>query len=651
MNETTQAVDRPVQLGLDFPVAENAVALQMVVAADDAAAEAAFKAIYELSTDEKVARAKSAISEVFAAGHPVAVAWSGGKDSTIMLYLVLEVARERRLAGLPLTKILVTHASTQVDNPAYEQVTTSELALIRIYAAVHDLPLRVDVAVPALNDTWAVRIISGRALPTFANSASRDCSVVLKLLPQQRQRKAAMKELGLVGTPVVMVGTRFDESDSRRSRMMLRGESDSAIWVQKVRNDLGKLVKEELRLSPICFFSQEDVWVILAELQTGKRKSYTNAEAIWEAYRDGGNTSCAVVSDDVMKANAKACGARFGCWSCTAVGRDKSLEAMIESDEKYAYMRGLNRLQRFMVDTQYDMSRRHWIGRSIQKDGYLAVGPDAYSPAMQRDMLRFALTLDRDERRAAAALKIAPRFTIVTLEQLIAIDIIWSMNGHQPRAFEAIHIWEDVYERGARHYPPEVDASTFVKKVPKPMWLWVGHDYDSDAGYDDMYTGARNVLADLVGASERGGCAQNIVIGNGRIVLGVERTPFFDVGTEGAELFMTFDVLEERVHERQEAADPGQAFRHYQMIGTFSTSTRHQGNQDDILRRADWRRRHGVNLMSNDQLLSRCVTDSERVAGTRAPAGAMTLPEEFQVRLAAEHTRRVSRAPKRTAFA
>jgi hypothetical protein len=59
---------------------------------------------------------------------------------------------------------------------------------------------------------------------------------------------------------------------------------------------------------------------------------------------------------------------------------------------------------------------------------------------MQLDLLRYALTLDRTERRAARELRIAPRVSIVTLEQLIAIDITWSMSGHQPRAFEAIHI-------------------------------------------------------------------------------------------------------------------------------------------------------------------------------------------------------------------
>lgn len=625
-------------------------AAQAGAAANDGAEEARlaelqarFDAVYNLSTEDKIERSKAAIHRVFDGNHPIAAAWSSGKDSTVMLYLLLEVAVERKQAGLPLTQILITHASTQVDNPAYEQITRDEIVKIEAFIEAHGLPARIDIVTPALNDTWAVRIISGRALPTFANSASRDCSISLKLQPQQRQRKTVLKELSAAGAPVVMVGTRYDESTSRNARMLDRQERDDEVWAEEVRNGAGKKIRDELRLSPICYFSQEDVWVILSELMSGKRASYTDAAAIWEAYKDGGNTSCAVVSDDVMKANAKACGARFGCWSCAAVGRDKSLESMIESDEKYAFMRGLNRLQRFIVDTQYDMSLRQWVGRTITKDGYIAIAPDAYSPAMQRDLLRFALTLDRDEAREARRLGIKPRFEIVSLQQLIAIDIIWSMQGHQPRPFEAWHLWSEVYEQGKSFYPPEVHAIAAAdKKIPKPMWLYVGRDYDSDSGYSSFYSGARHVMADFVGATEAGGCQQNIELGDGRVVMGVEKSAFFEVDAEGAEEFLVWEILEERRHEKTAHLDSGEAFTHYQMLGTFSTSQKHLGDQDYMLRRAFWKRRHGVFDMTKEELLAVSVSDAERAAGMRAPTGVLSLPERLAAKLEAEHARRTA---------
>lgn len=631
----------------EAPAAARTAVAEAVLAAVDALpplieAPDDVQAIYNLPTDAKVTRAKESIARVFDSGRPAAVAYSAGKDSTVLLYLVLEVARERREQGQAIPQILVTHAQTGVDNPAYEEVANGEIARVRAYAQAHDLPVRVDIAEPSLNDSWAVRIISGRALPTFANSATRDCSISLKLTPQERQRKAALKELSEIGTPVVMVGTRFDESATRMARMTERGESDTSIWVQEVRNAVGKLVREELRLSPICYFTQEDIWVMLAEMQAGTRQSFTDAKAIWEAYRDGGNSSCAVVSDDAMKASAKACGARFGCWNCAAVGRDKSLESMIESDEKYAFMRGLNRLQRFIVDTQYDMSRRQWVGRTITKDGYIAIAPDAYSPEMQRDLLRYCLTLDKHERRAAAKLGIEPRFEIVTLRQLIAIDIIWSMQGHQPRPFEAIHAWCEVNEQGKNFVPPEVDPKAFDKKVPVAKWLYVGRDYDSDEGYSDVYSGARHVMADFVGATETGGCQHNVTLGNGHVAMAVDVSDMFEVDQEGAELFLEWEALESRVHETTAHLDSGEAFRHYQLLGTFSTSRRHLADQDYMLRRADWKRRHGVYAMSRAELLARSVTKAQREAGLRCPEGQTTLPEDYQARLDAEHARRTS---------
>lgn len=592
-----------------------------------------------MPTEQKVERAVGAIGRLIAMGRPLSVAYSGGKDSSVMAVLVLEAARRAKECGIELSPILFTHARTGIDNPAMDMVAQLEIERIRAYAKVQDLPVRVDVVQPSLNDSWAVRIISGRALPTFANSSTRDCAISWKLIPQQRQRKAAFKELKASGDPVVLVGTRFDESATRAARMTERGELDTEVWFDEVRNSSGKLQRLEHRLSPISFWTQEDVWVLLSDLSSGRRTSYTDAKDLWDVYRDGGNSSCVVVADDTMKANSKACGARFGCALCTAVGRDKSLEAMLESDAKYGYLLPLNQIQRFLVDTQYDMTRRGWLGRTIQEDGFIAIAPDTYSPAMQRELLAYALTADRNERSAASRLGIKPRFELVTLEQLLAIDAIWSIQGHQPRPFEAIHIWESIYERGESFSPPQVDTSVFDKKIPKPRWLHVGH-WDADRGFDPMYNGARHLMADFTGATESGGCIPNMELGDGRVVMAIESSDMFEVDAEGAELFMMFEVQDSKVHHRYARAEPGAAFRHYQMLGTLSTSKRHVGMIDNMLRRAAWKGRHGVFKMDPVDLLSRSVSDAERKAGLKCQPGQQTLAQELAERVSAMHDER-----------
>lgn len=593
----------------------------------------------DLSTEEKVERAVNAIGRLIKEGMPHAVAYSGGKDSSVMAALVLEAARRAKEQGIAIPPILFTHARTGIDNPAMDMVARMEIERIQQYAKEHKLPVRVDIAEPALNDSWAVRIISGRALPTFANSSSRDCAISWKLVPQKRQRKAAFKELKASGNPVVLVGTRFDESTGRASRMNERGELDTEVWTEEVKNASGKVTRLENRLSPIAHWTQEDIWVFLSQLKSGERTSYTNAEDLWDVYRDGGNSSCAVVSDDAMKANAKACGARFGCALCTAVGRDKSLESMLESDEKYQYLIPLNRIQRFLVDTQYDMQRRGWLGRTIQDDGFIAIAPDAYSPAMQRELLRYAMTADRDEARAAGRLGIAPRFRLVSMEQLIAIDAIWSIQGYHPRPYEALHIWEEVYEKGMTFIPPEIDTRAFDKKIPKPKWLHVGN-WDSDPGFDPMYNGARNLMADFCGATEGGGCMQNVELSDGRVVMATEMSDMFEVDQEGAHDFFSFEVMDEGIHHKSASLDPSEAFRHYQMLGTISTGKRHLGMIDDMLRRAAWKERNGVFDMSVPDLLSKSVTDDERKAGLLCPEGQKTLAQDLADKISAMHDER-----------
>lgn len=594
----------------------------------------------DLPTEQKVERAILTLMGLMREGHPIQGGYSGGKDSSVMAALIVESALRLKEAGEHIPPILFTHARTGIDNPAMDMVAQMEMERIKQYAKKHDLPVSIDVVEPYLNDSWAVRIISGRALPTFANSSSRDCAVSWKVIPQARQRKRVSKSLSKYGEPIVCVGTRYDESTARNEKMTARNESDSEPWEQEVRGKDGVLKKVELRLSPICWWTQEDIWVFLSELSSGERTSYTDAKDLWDVYRDGGNSSCVVVADDTMKANSKACGARFGCALCTAVGRDKSLEAMLESDKKYEYLVHLNRLQRFLVDSQYDLDRRLWLGRSISKDGYVAIGPDAYSPDMQRELLSYALTIDRLEKIAAAKLGIKPRFELVSNRQLIAIDAIWSIQGYHQRPFEAIHIWESVYVEGKSFFPPEIDNTGSPKKMPAPKWLYVGCNWDDDPGFDNMYSGARNLMADFTGATEMHGCMPNIELNDGRIVMATEMSSMFDIDEEGADLFLAYEILDRGVHHEKEQYGSSEAFRYYQMLGTLSTGKKHLGKIDDMLRRSAWKERHGLFEMSRDELLQRSVTDQQRKQGLRCPEGQSTFQEEFAENLAEQHAAR-----------
>ena len=526
--------------------------------------------------------AQTVLQNLLRAGHPCLVAYSGGKDSTIALSLTLNAAVAAKEAGDVVPPIIVTHGNTGIENPTVSALAHHELAKVRKFGTRHGLNIRAEVAEPALNDTWAVSVLSGRKLPTFANSSSRDCTIAYKIHPMVRLRKKLLKEVGSQrAKPVTIIGTRFEESTERAARMAARRESATLPWEKD----------GAMYLSPIAEWTSDDVWESIGRMRTAEMPSFTNGDDVFELYAAGGGTSCAVVSDMATEGakKSRACGARFGCSLCAAVGRDKSLENMLEADPKYAWLRGLNRIQRFLVDTQYDFDRRNWLGRSIDADGFIKVTPDTYSPAMLADLLRYCLTVDADEREAAAKEGLdGPRFQLVSKPALIAIDAFWGLHALQDSPFAAVAIWQEVNVRGKRFYPPENVIAYPVRGFPAVKYIYVGDDWDQ--GTNSAFSGLRDVLAELSSPDTE----QTQVLKGGRRVLKLDESDMFEVDEEGASLFLEWEaerVVSDAANRPQSSS---RTFFYYANLGIISTSKRHAGMLDSIARRANWRRSMGL---------------------------------------------------------
>lgn len=555
-----------------------------------------------LSLDQKVEAARAAVLRVFESGHPVVVAVSGGKDSGVTLNIALAAAVQHKAAGgAPF--IVILHAETGIDNPEVSILARQEIAKAVMFARDHGIELHSHTASPALNDLWAVRIIGGRALPTFANSATRDCAVSWKIQPMSRAKKKLLKSLAdTTGKPpCVLIGTRFDESSGRAARMEERGETDDRPW----QGDDG------LYMSPIARFTLDDVIEYVGLVNAGVIPAYTDFEDLMKLYNASEGSTCFVVS--VMKdaANAKqgkACGARTGCALCCAVGVDKSLVNMIESDERYGYMRGLNRLQRFLVNTQYDLSRRQWIGRTINEAGYIAIRPDAYNGAMTESLLRYALTIDVREQEAADLLGIEPRFQLVPLEALIAIDATWSLQGLSERPFHALSIYREVYLQGKRYDVPEV--SMMPKSGFKEVrWLYVGNDWDE--GHLRMFSGLRDPIIEGF-ASPCVGALKPLK--DGKLVIDVRTEDFFAVDPEGASLLMAFELDNLlKIHDAPSRGLVTAGFMTYIKFGTIAFAKNQVSTVDKILRRTAWKERHGLTGPGYDlaSLMGRTISGNE----------------------------------------
>ena len=537
-------------------------------------------AVVELQGPGVEALTLRSIERVLAAGHPIIGMWSSGKDSSVLANLILTAARNLALRGIK-TPIVFCHSDTLVENPVIHSLARGEIRKIEAFMVRHGIEGRVMVGRPSLSQSWAVRVIGGRALPPFPDTR-RDCAKDWKIDVNERSLKVAMRDLagrGL-GAPVVCTGVRLDESTERAAAIKARGERSDRIWT----NEDGRHM-----LSPILEWDLNDIWTYVGMCNAGVIEAYSDFADVMRVYRDGGGTSCAVVSDMTLAKFAKPCSSRFGCWSCTAVSKDTSLTNMVESDEvQYGYLRPLARLRDFIADTQYDFNRRNFVQRTI-KDGFITIAADTYSPAMMRELLRYTLTAQRESG-----------VEIVTEAMLVAIDARWSLYALNP-PFEALRIWIDVMENGALYYPPKLDRPYPKVDVPVLGKIHVGKDWDDETS--PMYAdGLRHPVWEMFSES----CGPELrVFNNGKVGLAVEEGE--EVDAEGEADFMCFMA-------REKAAEPITArtrwiegYYFYLSLGTVQPAKGQSSTVDSLLRRANWRQ--DMNLHGDrgrDELRARC---------------------------------------------
>lgn len=368
--------------------------------------------------EERIDEAVENLVRLMREGTPLAASFSSGKDSSCLMIVFFMAAQKAMEEGI-VPRLLVLHADTGIENPIIWQLARGEIEKIRRYGEQKGIELQVAISQPAILDAWGPRIIGGRSLPSFPTTNS-DCSTAWKIEPMNRLRKSMLPKWGVDQEVVTLTGSRFSESVARGAKMRKRGETVD----RPFRNKQGDLV-----FSPLAQWCDDDVWELLGLVRAGIYESYTDAVDVVKVYADAGPTSCAVVNDAITSGTQArgGCGARFGCSQCQMVKSDKSMEHLLESDPEYGFMRGLAKLREFMAATQMDFGRRLWVGRTI-RNGHIAIRPDVYSPAMMRELFRYAVSLDAAEYEEAQRLGIEPRFRLIPADHAVTIDFLWSLH-------------------------------------------------------------------------------------------------------------------------------------------------------------------------------------------------------------------------------
>lgn len=318
---------------------------------------------------------------------PWVIGYSGGKDSSTCLQLVWNALSELP-RGQMKKPVYVISTDTMVENPVVALWVTESLAKISKAAQELGLPFEAKQLHPTVEDSFWVNLI-GKGYPA-PRPRFRWCTERLKIRPSNKFILDVVHDSGEV---ILVLGTRSAESAVRAAN------------IKKYKNQStreGLSTHDSLTrawvLAPIADWSNDDVWQYLMQVQNPWGHDNKQLLSMYQgATADG---ECPLVVDT----STPSCGdSRFGCYVCTLVEKDKSMEAMIQNDQDKDWLLPLSEFRnRFLEIKDGD---RKWDDKHVREfqrmdgsvmafQGRLIHGP--YTQDYRATLLRELLKVHRE---------------------------------------------------------------------------------------------------------------------------------------------------------------------------------------------------------------------------------------------------------------
>ena len=399
---------------------------------EKASSPSAFK---ELGLAKTVKNLIKEIQELYLCDEiPFVVGYSGGKDSSAVLQLIwlaiskLEVEQRKK-------KIHVISTDTLVEQPIVSMWVDASHDKMRKAAEKQQMPITPNKLTPAVKDTFWVNLI-GKGYPKPTNQF-RWCTSRMKINPSNQFIRNVVRENG---EAILVLGTRKAESQ-RRAANMTRQEKG------RIRDRLSPNVSlpNSLVYSPIEDWTNDDVWLFL--MQVKNPWGFTNKSLLGMYQGASADNECPLVVDT----STPSCGSsRFGCWTCTVVDKDRSMEAMIKNDHEKEWMAPLLEFRNELAESndRYRRDFRRIDGRVQLMERKADNGkretvpiPGPYKKKWRERWLERVLEVQTQVRELGppdvAELK------LISLDELTEIRRIWLYEKHEfddslPKIYEEL---------------------------------------------------------------------------------------------------------------------------------------------------------------------------------------------------------------------
>lgn len=335
---------------------------------------------------------------------PWVIGYSGGKDSTTVVELVYKM-----LLLLPINErfknVYIVSSDTMIENPLIKIYLSKMNKMLGESAKRDNIPMISCMVQPNPNNTFWTNVI-GKGFPTpRMNGTFRWCTDRLKIKPSADYIKSIIdKEQKEV---VVLLGVRKAESVARKRRI------EGREIINRLLNR-HETIKDAFVYNPIVELTTDDVWDVLLSYDNGKTPWGSDNSELLMLYSDADSGECPFAGMG-NSGQTQSCGqSRFGCWVCTVVKEDKSLNGFIRTGHRELIPLAEFRswLMSIRDVSEYREKKKRNGAIYETKDGNLGFGP--FNWKARKLILKRLLET-----------QISMNYELITEQELKAIDEIW----------------------------------------------------------------------------------------------------------------------------------------------------------------------------------------------------------------------------------
>jgi len=345
--------------------------------------------------EKKYKETKLKLKEAFLKdSRPWVIAFSGGKDSTVVLHLTIEMVLD-----LPVKrrkKIFIVVNDTMVEMPLITEYLYEKISQISRFIKQNQLNIEVKVLKPSIKESfWTLLLGKGYPAPS---TSFRWCTERLKIRPTKKYFTTLIKKYKSI---VILLGVRKDESNRRKISIEKRNLNFRGFSKHNS-------IPNAFIYSPIQEWTNEEVWTFLAS----SKAPWGTHKDMMELYDKGsGEADCNIA----LNPQDPSCGkTRFGCWVCTVVNKDKSMENMLYTEE---WMKPLNEFRNKLLEYRNDPTKRNKRRRTGEK------GLGSYTMEVRRELLQNLLEIENQLKNKLQGKK------LILDEEIIQIQREWENDG------------------------------------------------------------------------------------------------------------------------------------------------------------------------------------------------------------------------------